>query len=181
MFEIVARPRPDPRSNLVVREPEVLDELLVRRRLFQRVEVVAVQVLDERVLQRRRVVGLLDQGRDRLEPDPTGGSPSPFAGDELVAVARGAYQHRLEHAHLTDRVSERAQRLFVEVIAGLIPVGPDRRHGELVEAARVGSRLASGRDERSQTLTQSAASRHCSPLSPGLGTPAHPETSNRRR
>ena len=42
----------DPAGHLVVGEAEVLDELLVGRRLLERVEVVAVEVLDQGLLER---------------------------------------------------------------------------------------------------------------------------------
>ena len=94
-----------------------------------------MEVLDQRLLERGGVVGLADQGRDRLEPDPAGGPPAALAGDQLVAVAARAHEHRLEHADLADRVGERRERLLVEVLAGLETVRPDRRHRELLEPA----------------------------------------------
>ena len=91
MLEIVARLRPDARRHLVVGEPEVLDQLLVGGRLLERVEVVALEVLDERLLERGRVVGVADERGDRLQPDPARRAPAALAGDQLVlAVAERA-------------------------------------------------------------------------------------------
>ena len=42
----------DPGGHLVVGEVEVLDQLLVGGRLLERVEVLAVEVLDQRLLER---------------------------------------------------------------------------------------------------------------------------------
>ena len=47
-------------------EPEFFDELLVGRRLFENVEVLAVKVLDQCLLETVRIVRRLDQDRDRL-------------------------------------------------------------------------------------------------------------------
>ena len=41
-----------------------LSPLLVGRRLFQRIELLAVQVLDQRVAEQVIVLGLLDDGAD---------------------------------------------------------------------------------------------------------------------
>ena len=126
----MARLAPDPGRDLVVGEAEVLDELLVGGGLLERVEVVAVEVLDQRLLERGGVVGLADERRDGLEADPPGRPPAALARDQLVlVVADRAHQHRLEHADLADRVGERAERLLVEVVPRLEPVRPDRRHG----------------------------------------------------
>ena len=85
---------------------EILDELLIRGRFLDRVEVGTVEILDERVLQRRVVVGVPYERRDGLEADPAGGPPSALARDELVLVAHGTHKHRLEEADLADRLGE---------------------------------------------------------------------------
>ena len=60
----------DPVGDLLVGEAEVLDQLLVGRRLLERVEVLAVEVLDQRLLERVGVVDRPDDRRDGLEPGP---------------------------------------------------------------------------------------------------------------
>ena len=52
----------DPTGQILVGEAEVLDELLVGRRLLERVQVLAVQVLDQGLLERG---GVLDRPHDR--------------------------------------------------------------------------------------------------------------------
>ena len=56
MLVIAERLLPTRRRQVVVGEPEVLDELLVGGRLLERVEVLAVEVLDQGLLE-RGVVG----------------------------------------------------------------------------------------------------------------------------
>ena len=48
----------DPVRDLVVGELEVLDQLLVRGRFLERVELFALDVLDDRLLEHGRVVGV---------------------------------------------------------------------------------------------------------------------------
>src|SRR5262249_15920184 len=67
----------DARRHLIVSEVEVLDELLVRGCILERVEVGAMDVLDQGVLEGRRVVGGTDQRPDRLQARRT---PVPREG-----------------------------------------------------------------------------------------------------
>ena len=77
---------PDPGGHLVVGVAELLDELLIGGRLFEDVEILAVEVLDQRLLEAVGVVRCLDQDRDRLETGPPGGPPPSLAGDQLELV-----------------------------------------------------------------------------------------------
>src|SRR5206468_12610852 len=81
---------PHPSRNVVVGKREVLDQLLVRRRFFERVQLLALDVLYDRLLKHRRVVGGADDGRDRLQADAARGAPPALAGNQLEAVATGA-------------------------------------------------------------------------------------------
>ena len=62
----------DALGDVVVGELEVLDQLLVGRRLLQRGEVLAVEVLDQRLLDGAHVVGGADDGRHRRSARPDG-------------------------------------------------------------------------------------------------------------
>ena len=55
-------------------------------RRLDRVEVLALEVLDEGELELSLVVELADDGRDALEPGRLGRAKPPLAGDQLVAV-----------------------------------------------------------------------------------------------
>ena len=70
VFEMAARLLPTAGGQLVVGEVEVLDELLVGGGLVQGVEVLALEVLDQRLLERRGVVDGADDGRDRWAARP---------------------------------------------------------------------------------------------------------------
>src|SRR5262249_35837475 len=171
----------DARRHLIVSEVEVLDELLVRGCFLERVEVGAMDVLDQSVLEGRRVVGGTDQRRDRLQARPSRRPPPPFTGDELVAFVGGAHEHRLEHADLADRIGQRAELLPPEVPRWLGPGGPDRRAGRLVVPAGAEAFRRAGGDQGAESLTQTAFSRHDTPLSQAPGTPWRPGRWNRTR
>ena len=57
----------DALGELLVRAAEVIEQLLVGRRLLERVELAAMEVLEERVAQEVVVVGVLDDRRDDCE------------------------------------------------------------------------------------------------------------------
>ena len=149
----------DPDRDLLVGEAEVLDQLLVGRRLLEHVEVRAVDVLHQRVLERRRVVGVAHQRGDVLEADPAGGAPPALARDDLVALVGLPHQDRLQDPDLADRLRERRELLLVEVLSRLVRVRPDRRHRDLLEPAD--ALRHPRRDQSPEPLTQTAASRHC--------------------
>ena len=52
VLAIAERLRPTRCGHVLLGQPEVLDELLVGRRLLERVEILAVEVLDQRLLER---------------------------------------------------------------------------------------------------------------------------------
>ena len=127
MFVIVVRLLPDPRRDVVVGEGEVLDQLLVGRGFLERIELLALDVLDDRLLEHRGIVGRTHDRGDRLQPDPARRAPAALAGDQLEPVAARAHEHRLEHTDFADRLRQRGERLLVEVLARLLRVRTDRR------------------------------------------------------
>ena len=162
----------DPGRDLVVREREVLDQLLVRGRFLERVQLLALDVLDDGVLEHRGVVGDAHDRRDGLQPDPPRRAPAALARDQLVAAALGrAHENRLQDADLADRVGQRGQRLLVEVLARLLRVRPDLRGRDIGQPAGLfRDRAASGSARRAPypalrvapRLTSLASSRYAS-------------------
>ena len=127
VLEMAARLLPTRVASLVVGELEVLDELLVGGRLLERVEVLAVQVLDQRLLEAVGIGGRAHQGGDGLQAGPLGRPPPALAGDELITamVVGLAHQHGLEHAELPDGRGQRRQGVLVEVAPRLEGIGFD--------------------------------------------------------
>ena len=134
MLLICGRERPIRRGQLVVGAAEVLQHLLVGRRLLERVELRAVQVLQQRVAEHVVVVGLADDRRDRLEAGLLGGAPAALAHDQLVGLDPGApHDDRLEQPDLADRVDQLGHGVLVEDLARLHAVGRDLVERDLGE------------------------------------------------
>ena len=99
-----ARPT-DPRRDLLLGEVEVLDELLVRRRLLECVEILAMKVLDNRGFERSRssesrtMAGI--DGRLADEPLATA---APC--NEFIPLVGGPHHDRLDNPDLGNRSSQ---------------------------------------------------------------------------
>src|SRR5439155_14645234 len=143
---------PDPRGELFLRQAMLLDQPLVRLRLLDRVEVLALDVLDQRQLEGLLLRDLPDHHRQLAQAGPLRRPPPPLAGDQHVAVVRAADDERQEHAFAADRLGQLLDVAFVEVAAGLVPVGPDLLDAEVQHAFALGWRAA--RDQRPQTPAQ---------------------------
>ncbi len=132
-------------GELLLGDAEVLQQLLVRRRLFQRVELSPVDVLEQRVAQHVFVGGVFDDGRDGVAPRELGGPQATLAHDQLVGrfplggTRAGSHDDRLEHAELADRDDELLQLGFAEVDPRLLGVRHDVVERDLGEA-RAGDR-----------------------------------------
>ena len=95
----VDRARPT-RDHGFLGEAELLDELAVGVRLLDRVEVRALEVLDERELELLRLGQLADDGRNTLEARESRRPKPPLAGDEAIAIERLGDNDRLDDAVL---------------------------------------------------------------------------------
>ena len=100
MFATVERARPTRVARSSWRERELVDELAVGARRLDRVEVLALEVLDERELELLAIGELADDRRDALQAGEPRGADAALAGDELVAVDRLGDEDRLDHAVL---------------------------------------------------------------------------------
>ena len=131
------RPRlADALRDVLLGEPELLDELAVGQRLVDRVEVGALHVLDEGDLELRPVGELANEGRDALQADQARGPHAALAGDELVAVEGLGDEHRLEHAVLADACRELLEHRVVDPVARLVRVRGDARERHLHDRRR---------------------------------------------
>ncbi len=123
----------------------VLDHPVVDRRLLQRREVLALQVLDDRDLQRDVVVELLDERRDGRQPGHPRRPPATLAGHqlELVRPARPD-EDGLEDAVFTDRGGQLLEGGHLELEARILGVGLDPVDRDVSNTARL---AALGREE----------------------------------
>ena len=181
---IVARLLPTRAATCVVGQAEVLDELLVRGGLLERVELLALEVLDQRLLERGAVVGARARARGSSAARP-GAPPASVAPPRSARSRRPPPARAPAAARPTSRIESAsdAERLLVEVLARLIRVRPDRRDRDLLEPAarRLRCRPSPGRDQRAESPTQPAGSRHGSPPWPARGTRWRPARSSRTR
>src|SRR4051812_25799518 len=106
-------------GNLLMSKLEFLDESLVTARLVDRVEIAALQVLDEREHETRAIVEILDQRRN-LRPAEVGDRPQPpLAGDELVCIAGSSYCYRLQEPTSSNRSFELGEFFRIKDLARL--------------------------------------------------------------
>src|SRR5690606_7569984 len=111
--------------DLRVGHVELLDQALQRARLLERVQVLALDVLDQGHRDRGLVRDVADDGRHDLEARHLRGPPAPLAGDDLVAdlaaaVAQRPHDDRLHDALRADRLGELGQGLLAHVDARLV-------------------------------------------------------------
>jgi hypothetical protein len=142
-------------GRLLVGHAEFVDEALDAHRLLERVEVLALDVLDERHGERGLVGNLAHQHRHFVQAGELRSAPAPFAGDDLVAAAVDrAHQDRLHDALRLDRGGQLVQRLLVHVRARLVLAGLQvvDAQGVLAPAARCCCRPA-GRRARGRGLS----------------------------
>ncbi len=87
---------PNPRRNLLVRVPEVVDQLMERCGLFQGVEIRPVKILDEGMLETVLVRDRLNDHRYCLETRASSGSPTTLTCNELeLALSKVSNEQRL--------------------------------------------------------------------------------------
>jgi hypothetical protein len=93
----------------------IADHPVIHRRLLEGRQILALKVLDDRDLERRVVVDVLDEGGQGLEPGGLRCTPATLARDQLIAIrAEWTDQDRLEHAVLSDRGGQLVERGGVE-------------------------------------------------------------------
>ena len=82
-----------------MRELEFGHQALQPLRFFERVQVFALHVLDQRHHGGGLVGHFAHEHRHLVEPGQPGGAEAPFAGDDLVAIgAHRPHQHGLHDA-----------------------------------------------------------------------------------
>src|SRR4029077_15333973 len=96
----------DDLRDLVLAVLEFVGERLIALRLFERVEVGALHVLDDGDFERLAIADLDEEHRHVVQARALRRAPAPFAGDDLVLIDRAAHrahQDRLNDAALADR------------------------------------------------------------------------------
>jgi hypothetical protein len=105
---------PQPRRQLLLRDPEVEQQLLIGGSLLEGVQVFTVHVLEQRITEHLIVLGGTDDGRDPLQTSRSRRTNSPLPHDDLVAVTAGADHDRLENADRLNTGGQLLQRLPIK-------------------------------------------------------------------
>ena len=137
----VERALPDARRDVLGPQAELVDEPAEPVRGLDRVEVLALQVLDERDLELVDGIELADDRRDALEAGHARGAPAALAGDELVALDGLRDEDRLQDAMLADARGQALELGLVEAHPRLVRVGPDAIERQLDRAGLPGGPL----------------------------------------
>ena len=91
----------DRRRDLFLRQLEFVGEPAIGERFVDRVQILALDVLDERHLEQRLLLparDVADDDRHAQEAGPLRGAPAALAGDDLKPVADRADDDRLDDA-----------------------------------------------------------------------------------
>jgi hypothetical protein len=114
-----------------MRKTKLIDQPAEGIRSLDRIEILALQVLDQREFRGGSVINRSNDCRDALQPCELRSAPTPLARDDLILRATEAGRWRRPHddglheAGCRDRCGQSPQRLFIKVLAGLIWIGPD--------------------------------------------------------
>src|SRR5436853_633346 len=95
------------------------NEPLIGLRLLDCVEVLALDILDQRDFERLLVAEFADDRGNFMEPSALRRAPAPLAGDDLEAVAVRTDDDRLDQAARLDRGGELEQALLRAAAARL--------------------------------------------------------------
>ena len=117
-----------------LRVAEFVNEPAVRLRLFDRVQILPLDVLDQRNLQRFAVGVIADDDRHFVKARALRGAPAALTRDDLIIMAVRTHHDRLDDAAFRDRAGKLVQRVVVEMAARLIGVGSDRADRDHADA-----------------------------------------------
>ena len=153
----------DDLGDLFLAVAELIHQRAVSVRLFQRIKVGALHVLDDRKLQRFGVGCLDDDDWDLMQSGALRGAPAAFAGDDLVAVGNTAqrpHHDRLNDAALTQGGGELVKLGVGECAPRVVRIRPQRAGRQPPLAARTLARafLANVTDQRGESASQSRPS-----------------------
>ncbi len=119
--------------HLLLGEAEFAGEALVGAGLLDRIEILALEVLDDGDLHRLLVGDLADDGRDGGFSGALRGEPAALAGDELVASGMLADGDGLNDAGDLDGVGEFVEGDIVEMGSGLVRIAVDQFDGKVAD------------------------------------------------
>src|ERR1051326_3158086 len=142
--------------DLFLRQSEFFVQLVIGVRFFDRVEVLALDVLDERELQGVAVGrALLDDDRYFAESRFLRRAEAALAGDQpVLVIADARNDERLHDAVLANAARQLFDRRFIKSLARLIRVRRNLLHRHLGQSTRLRRFSRTRRDQRSQSSAE---------------------------
>ena len=110
------------------------DQLVIALGLFNRTQILALDILDQRDLGRGFIVELAHDRRDQVDLRLLRRAPPPLARNNLKVVANRSKQDRLQHPALGDRRRQLGHRLLIEMPPRLRWVGPNPPNLDIAHA-----------------------------------------------
>jgi hypothetical protein len=152
-------------GDVIVAEVELVREAVEGMGDLDGVEILALYVLDQRDFEQVLIGNMLDHGRDVGKAGEFPGAPAAFASDELIAIAEGPNDERLNDAIGQDGIGEFLEAIGAKHRARLKGVGIDEGDGEIRYAFETGRRRGNGLglgsspvgNERVEALTERPA------------------------
>ena len=137
-------------------------ELRIALRFFERVEIGALHVLDDRQFERFAIADFDDDDWNLMQAGALRGAPAPLAGDDLegvFSVRRGPHDHRLNDAALFDRSGEFVEFVVAKTLARIIRIGAQEFDRRLARAGAPASRrfLARFAEQRGEAAAEARA------------------------
>ena len=127
--------------HLLLRQPIMIHQLLIGFTLFDRVQVFALQILDQRHLCHGSVIIGRNDRRHCLEPCEVRRPQTALAGDELIlkvaVLVTVAHRDRLDQSFFLDGSRQIFQRLKIKLAARLPGIGMDLGNIQLNDLARL--------------------------------------------
>src|SRR5215831_6313970 len=125
---------PDFACKLLVRRLEVIEQLLIGRGFLQRIQLLPVEVLHQRVPQHLIVGRLPDDRGNQRQPRHLTRAPTPLAHHELIPVGADLpHDYRLKQPDRLDRSRQFGESFLVDDLPWLTRVRGNRRERDLVE------------------------------------------------
>ena len=125
-----------------------IDQLAVAFRFLDRIQVLTLDVLDQRNLRRSRIIDLADDRWNGMQPGALRSSPSALAGDDLEAVTVRTKQDWLKDTPLCNRIGELVDRLFLELAPRLLRIWANTPDLNLTNAPQARRSLFPGGSSR---------------------------------
>ena len=118
-------------------------QTLVTCGFFDRIEVGALDILDNRHFKRIAVAGFDDNDRHFVQSGPLCGPPAAFTGDDFKHIGQAcllAHDNRLDNAFFTDRVGQFLEIDLGKGLAGIARIGAEKLGRNLAGScpARIG-------------------------------------------